>query len=74
MIPNRDQIKIGAVVLIETKENQGTGKLTKGTVKTILTSSQTHPHGIKVSLEDEQVGRVKQMENQSRTRELHRCM
>ncbi len=70
--PNRNQIKIGARVSIETKKNQGTGKLTEGTVKTILTSSQIHPHGIKVSLEGGQIGRVKQLEDQNQTRETNK--
>ena len=51
-LPTNDQIKIGSKVAIETKEDQGTGKLTEGIVKTKLTSSNTHPHGIKVELED----------------------
>lgn len=59
--PLRDQIKLGIKVGIETKENQGTGKLTEGIVKNTLTSSNSHPHGIKVELEDGTVGRVKQI-------------
>ena len=31
---------------------------TRGVVRRILTNSPTHPHGIKVMLEDGQVGRV----------------
>ena len=58
-LPTNDQIKIGSKVDIETKEDQGSGKLTEGIVKTKLTSSKTHPHGIKVELEDGNVGRVK---------------
>ena len=57
--PTRDRIKRGDRVLIETKEDQGTGRLTEGTVEEILTSSSSHPHGIKVRLRDGQVGRVK---------------
>lgn len=60
-LPTNDQIKIGSKVAIETKEDQGTGKLTEGIVKTKLTSSNTHPHGIKVELEDGNVGRVKKL-------------
>ena len=60
-LPANDEIKIGSKVAIEKKEDQGTGKLTEGIVKTKLTSSKTHPHGIKVELEDGQVGRVKQL-------------
>ncbi len=60
-VPSRDQIKPGTKVAIETKENQGTGKLTKGIVKNILTSSNSHPYGIMVELTDGDKGRVKQI-------------
>jgi uncharacterized repeat protein (TIGR03833 family) len=43
------------------KQDQPTGKLTEGMVKDILTSSSTHPHGIKVRLMSGQVGRVKEI-------------
>ncbi len=43
------------------KEDQSTGKLTRGTVQDILTKSGTHPHGIKVRLTDGKVGRVQQI-------------
>jgi uncharacterized repeat protein (TIGR03833 family) len=55
----RSEIKAGQKVAIVLKQDQRTGKLTQGIVKNILTNSSTHPHGIKVRLEDEQVGRVK---------------
>lgn len=55
---NRDDIKIGATVDIVLKIDQPTGKLTRGIVADILTSSSFHPHGIKVRLTDGQVGRV----------------
>lgn len=64
-IPTKSQIKVGSKVSVETKENQGTGNLTSGIVKDILTSSEIHPHGIKVRLEDDQVGRVKNMDTES---------
>jgi uncharacterized repeat protein (TIGR03833 family) len=57
----RALIKPGMTVLIVLKQDQRTGKLTKGIVKDILTSSATHPHGIKVRLADGQVGRVKEI-------------
>ncbi len=57
----RSDIKPGMSVLIVLKQDQPTGKLTKGVVKDILTSSATHPHGIKVRLQTGQVGRVKQI-------------
>ncbi len=57
----RSNIKPGMTVLIVLKQDQPSGKLTKGIVKDILTSSPTHPHGIKVRLQDGQVGRVKEI-------------
>ncbi len=57
-MPQRNQITKGSNVSIETKQNQGTGKLTDGIVDKILTSSESHPHGIKVRLQDGQIGRV----------------
>lgn len=57
----RLNIKPGLTVLIVLKQDQRTGKLTKGVVKDILTKSPNHPHGIKVRLVDGQVGRVKEI-------------
>ena len=57
--PARNDLKAGLAVEIETKEDQGTGRLTAGTIAEILTASKRHPHGIKVRLRDGQVGRVK---------------
>ena len=54
----RDAIAIGLCVDIVEKKDQRTGKVTRGIVKEILTSSATHPHGIKVRLADGCVGRV----------------
>ncbi len=56
---NRTQIKPGQTVSIVLKKDQRTGVLTQGVVKTILTKSSFHPHGIKVRLENGLVGRVK---------------
>jgi uncharacterized repeat protein (TIGR03833 family) len=58
MIPPRIQIKPGIRVKIVLKSDQRSGKLTEGVVKELLTSSPTHPHGIKVRLTDGKVGRV----------------
>ena len=60
----RSNIKPGVTVLIVLKQDQNTGKLTKGIVKDILTKSPNHPHGIKIRLEDGQVGRVKEIVNE----------
>ena len=56
---NRAKIKPGQTVSIVLKKDQRTGVLTQGIVKTILTRSSFHPHGIKVRLENGLVGRVK---------------
>lgn len=58
---NRSNIKIGSLVMVVQKQDQRSGKLTEGTVKRILTNSQNHPHGIKVMLESNIVGRVKKV-------------
>jgi len=55
---NREDVKIGARVEVILKADQRTGTLTSGIVADILTNSSFHPHGIKVRLEDGQVGRV----------------
>lgn len=57
----RGNIKIGLNVGIVLKQDQATGKITRGVVKRILTNSATHPHGIKVQLQDGRVGRVKEI-------------
>ena len=60
----RDEIKLGLAVEVVLKEDQRTGNLTRGIVSEILTNSAFHPHGIKVRLEDGQVGRVKNIISQ----------
>jgi uncharacterized repeat protein (TIGR03833 family) len=57
----RINIKLGSQVSIVQKEDQRSGKLTEGIVKDILTRSAAHPHGIKVRLENGQIGRVKEV-------------
>jgi len=57
----RNKIRIGQRVRIILKQDQRSGKLTEGIVQALLTKSASHPHGIKVRLEDGQVGRVKDL-------------
>jgi len=57
----RKNIKVGMQVKVVQKQDQRSGKLTDGKVKRILTNSATHPHGIKVKLESNIVGRVKEL-------------
>ena len=54
-------VKAGLKVNIVLKADQRTNKLTQGIVKDILTNSPSHPHGIKVRLQDGQVGRVQEI-------------
>lgn len=58
---NRKDVLAGLEVDIVLKQDQRTGKRTRGIVKDILTNSATHPHGIKVRLTDGQVGRVQEI-------------
>ena len=55
---HRKDIYPGLEVAIILKKDQRTGKLTEGVVKDILTSAPFHSRGIKVRLEDGQIGRV----------------
>jgi uncharacterized repeat protein (TIGR03833 family) len=55
---NRNDIYPGLEVDIILKKDQRSGKKTRGIVKDLLTSSSYHSRGIKVRLEDGQVGRV----------------
>ena len=55
---NRSDVAPGADVSIVLKEDQRTGKQTRGVVQDLLTNSPFHPHGIKVRLRDGKVGRV----------------
>lgn len=57
----REDITIGLAVQVVLKKDQRTGKLTAGKVKKLLTNSSYHPRGIKVMLEDGQVGRVQKI-------------
>ena len=58
---NRKDIHPGLEVLIVLKKNQRSGITTQGVVQNLLTKSPFHPHGIKVRLEDGQVGRVQEI-------------
>ncbi len=58
----RKDIYPGLSVVIVEKQDQGTGKSTRGIVRDILTSAPVHPRGIKVRLETGEVGRVQYIE------------
>lgn len=55
---NRKDIYPGLEVGIILKKDQRSGKITYGIVQDLLTSAAFHSRGIKVRLEDGQVGRV----------------
>ena len=54
----RSAILPGMSVDIVTKAGQRSGKVVRGIVQEVLTTTSFHPHGIKVRLTDGQVGRV----------------
>lgn len=62
---HRNDLRPGLEVEIVLKEDQRTGKRTRGIVRDILTRSPQHPHGIKVRLETGEVGRVKEIKEES---------
>lgn len=55
---SRTAVVPGYLVDVIRKEDQRTGKKTRGIVLEILTNSLFHPYGIKVRLKDGTVGRV----------------
>lgn len=55
----RNEVRPGQRVAIVMKADQQSGALTEGVVRDILTSSATHPRGIKVRLESGEIGRVR---------------
>ena len=57
----RNDVRPGLTVDIVLKQDQRTGRLTRGIVKDVLTKSHSHPHGIKVRLETGEVGRIKEI-------------
>nr|WP_317130042.1 YwbE family protein [Segetibacter sp. 3557_3] len=57
----RANIKPGMLVNIILKKDQRSGTLTEGVVKDLLTSAPKHHRGIKVRLEDGQIGRVQEI-------------
>ena len=59
----RENIKIGSNVLIVLKKDQKNGALTEGVVKDLLTKVPKQHRGIKVRLEDGQIGRVQKIIN-----------
>ena len=58
MPPLRSHIQPGLTVDIVQKQDQPTGRLTRGVVSALLTRSPSRPHGIKVRLTTGEVGRV----------------
>ena len=63
--PQRCAIQSGSTVDIVTKADQRSGRVVRGIVKEVLTNTTFHPHGIKVRLQDGQVGRVQMIIHKS---------
>ena len=57
----RKNIKLNIEVDVVLKKDQRTGKRTRGKVRSILTSSAFHSRGIKVQLDNRQIGRVQEI-------------
>ena len=57
----RANLKPGLRVNIVLKKDQKTGALTGGVIKDLLTSVPRHHRGIKVRLQDGQIGRVQEI-------------
>lgn len=57
----KKDLSLGMAVRVVQKNHQRTGELTEGIIGRFLTNSPTHPHGIKVMLEDGRVGRVQEI-------------
>lgn len=57
----RKDLVVGQLVKVVLKQDQRSGNLTEGVISRFLTKSSTHPHGIKVMLDDGLVGRVKEI-------------
>jgi uncharacterized repeat protein (TIGR03833 family) len=60
-VPSRSALAPGVRVSIVQKADQASGRRTDGILADILTSSPTHPHGIKVRLATGEVGRVQEI-------------
>ncbi len=58
---NRKDSRPGLMVDIVLKQDQRTGKRTRGIVRDLLTSAPFHSRGIKVRLEDGRIGRVQEI-------------
>ncbi len=58
---HRKDVRAGLTVDVVLKQDQRTGKRTRGVVKDILTNAAFHPHGTKVRLESGEVGRVQEI-------------
>ncbi len=54
----RCSVQTGSLVDIVQKQDQKSGRKTRGIISEILTNPSYHPHGIKVRLRDGKVGRV----------------
>lgn len=57
----RADVRPGQEVNIVRKQDQRSGRLTRGIVQVLLTRSASHPHGIKVRLTSGEVGRVQEI-------------
>ena len=55
----RNELSVGMIVAINPKTDRSRSLIVEGAIDNILTSGDTHPHGIMVSLVSGEIGRVK---------------
>lgn len=60
-LPTRDDITEGMTVLVEQEQENNPGEPLVGDVRLILTDEHSHPQGIKVELQSDVTGRVKEI-------------
>ena len=60
-LPTRDEIRRGMTVEVEQEQENNPGEPLIGDVKLVITDEHSHPEGIKVKLESDVTGRVKEI-------------
>lgn len=60
-LPTRQELRRGMTVRVVQEQDNNPGEPLIGDVQTILSEEQTHPQGIKVKLQSDVTGRVKEV-------------
>lgn len=59
--PTRQELRRGMTVRVVQEQDNNDGEPLIGDIRQIITEEQTHPRGIKVELESDVTGRVKEV-------------